>query len=399
MSPTAAVRFEVVKQVGHARLGRLTTAHGVVETPCFMPVGTLGAVKGVGPHELEAAGATVMLANLYHLALRPGIEVIERLGGIHRFCGWTKALVTDSGGFQVFSLAGRRSVDDGGVSFRSHLDGSAVRLTPDSVVEMQERIGVDLAMMLDECPPWPVTEGEAEVSLERTLRWARQSRDRHSGGATALFGIVQGGVYPRLRERAIGELAALGFDGYALGGVSVGEPQAASRDTVARCAPALPAARPRYLMGLGTPADLLFGVRHGVDLFDCVLPARNARHGLLYTRDGLLRIKNRAHRADDRPVDAACECPTCRRVPRALLHHLIRSGEITGLVLATLHNVRFFLDFMGDLRQALASGSLDASTARIARECSPSPGSSPAPGPGGQAREEEDPAPADGGVT
>jgi queuine tRNA-ribosyltransferase len=363
MSPSAGVRFEVLQRDGAARLGRLTTAHGVADTPCFMPVGTLGAVKGVGPHQLEEAGASVMLANLYHLALRPGIDVIERLGGLHRFCGWERVLVTDSGGFQVFSLGDLRSVDDDGVSFRSHLDGSAVRFTPASVVEMQERIGVDLAMVLDECPPWPVTEAAAEASLDRTTAWARRARERHRGGATALFGIVQGSVYPRLRERAIAELTALDFDGYAIGGVSVGEPPASVHQTIARCAPALPAERPRYLMGLGTPADLVHGVRHGIDLFDCVLPARNARHGLLYTRAGVLRIKNAAYRDDDGPVDPACGCPTCRRVPRALLHHLIRSGEITGQVLATLHNVRYFLDFMGDLRQAVASGSFDAVTA------------------------------------
>jgi queuine tRNA-ribosyltransferase len=366
--------FQILKRDGRARLGRLQTAHGPVDTPCFMPVGTLGAVKGLGPHELEAAGASVMLANLYHLALRPGIDAIERLGGLHRFCGWRRVLVTDSGGFQVFSLTDLRSVDDDGVSFRSHLDGKALRLTPESVVEMQERIGVDLAMVLDECPPWPVTEVLAERALDRTVAWARRSRERHHGGATALFGIVQGSVYPRLRERAIEEITALDFDGYALGGVSVGEPAAASDDVVARFAPALPEERPRYLMGLGTPDDLVHGVRHGVDLFDCVLPARNARHGLLYTRAGVVRIKNAAFRDDDRPIDPECGCPACRHVPRALVHHLIRSGEITGQVLATLHNVRFFLDFMGDLRQAVASGSFDASTARFGRRRRLSPG-------------------------
>jgi queuine tRNA-ribosyltransferase len=353
-------RFEVVKRAGSARLGRLRTAHGVVDTPCFMPVGTLGAVKGIAPHELEAAGATVLLANLYHLFLRPGIDVVERLGGLHRFCGWTRTLATDSGGFQVFSLADRRAVDDDGVSFKSHLDGATVRFEPASVVEMQERLGVDLAMMLDECPPWPIDEPAAEGALERTLRWARRSRERRRREETALFGIAQGSFYPRLRERAIRELAELDFDGYALGGVSVGEGRELSAATVARFAPTLPDDRPRYLMGLGTPADIVHGVRHGVDLFDCVLPARNARHGVLYTRAGLLRIKNAAFRDDDGPLDPDCGCPACRRVPRALLHHLLRSGEITGQVLGTLHNLRFFLDFMGDLRQAVASGSLDS---------------------------------------
>ncbi|HEX2463695.1 MAG TPA: tRNA guanosine(34) transglycosylase Tgt [Thermoanaerobaculia bacterium] len=358
-----AAIFELLARDGSARRGRLTTAHGVVETPCFMPVGTLGAVKGLGPQQLEEAGATVMLANLYHLALRPGIETIERVGGLHRFCGWSRTLATDSGGFQVFSLSDRRSVDDDGVEFKSHLDGSTVRLTPESVVEMQERIGVDLAMVLDECPPWPVTEAAAESALDRTLTWARRSRERHRGGPTALFGIVQGSTYPRLRQRAIEELEPLDFDGYAIGGVAVGEGAAASRDVVGRFAAALPDHKPRYLMGLGTPEDILHGVRCGVDLFDCVLPARNARHGLLYTRAGLLRIRNAVFRDDDRPLDPDCACPACLRVSRALVHHLIRSGEITGQVLATLHNVRFFLDFMGDLRQAVASGSLRAATA------------------------------------
>jgi queuine tRNA-ribosyltransferase len=351
------VKFEILASAGHARRGRLTTAHGTVETPCFMPVGTLGAVKGLGPHELEQAGAEVMLANLYHLVLRPGIETIERLGGLHRFCGWSGVLATDSGGFQVFSLADLRSVDDGGVDFKSHLDGSPVRLTPESVVEMQERIGVDFAMVLDECPPWPVEEKVAEAALDRTLAWARRSRERQRNSATALFGIVQGSVYPRLRERAVSEIAALDFDGYALGGVAVGEGMEASRSTVALFAKALPEDKPRYLMGVGTPEDIGHAVRCGVDLFDCVLPARNARHGMIYTRDGLLRIKNAAFRSDDRPLDPACGCPACLKVSRALIHHLIRAGEITGQVLATLHNVRFFLDFMRDLRETVASGS------------------------------------------
>jgi queuine tRNA-ribosyltransferase len=355
--------FELLARQGHARRGRLSTEHGVVETPCFMPVGTLGAVKGLAPQQLEEAGAAVMLANLYHLALRPGIETIERLGGLHRFCGWSRTLVTDSGGFQVFSLSDRRAVDDEGVEFKSHLDGATMRLTPESVVEMQERIGVDLAMVLDECPPWPVTEAVAESALDRTLAWARRARERHRGGSAALFGIVQGSVYPRLRERAIEELRPLDFDGYAIGGVAVGEGPSASRDVVERFAASLPDDKPRYLMGLGTPADLLHGVRHGVDLFDCVLPARNARHGLLYTRTGLLRIRNSAYREDERPLDPDCGCPACRRVSRALVHHLIRSGEITGQVLATLHNVRYFLDFMGKIRDAVVSGSLPAATA------------------------------------
>lgn len=335
-----------------------------------MPVATRGAVKGLGPHEIEAAGARILLANLYHLALRPGVEVIEKLGGLHRFCGWEGPMLTDSGGFQVFSLARLRNVDGAGVSFRSHVDGEAIRLTPQSVVEMQDRLGVDIAMMLDECPPWPVAEAAARASLERTLAWARRSRECHERRqrptAMALFGIVQGSFYPRLRERAVEEMVALDLDGYALGGVSVGESRELSRTTVERFAPVLPEDRPRYLMGVGTPADLLHGVRHGVDLFDCVLPARNGRHGVLFTRDGVLRIKNAVYREDERPPDERCACPTCRRASRALLHHLMRSEEMTGKVLATLHNLRFYLDFVADLRQALASGSFEETAGRIA---------------------------------
>lgn len=348
--------FEVLARDGAARRGRLTTPHGVVETPAFMPVGTLGAVKGVTPQELEDAGASVMLANLYHLSLRPGIETIAELGGLHRFTGWRGPLLTDSGGFQVWSLADRRRVDSDGVTFQSHLDGASVRFTPESVVAAQERIGVDVAMVLDECPPWPIEREAAELSLERTLGWARRAAGaRRRPEATALFGIAQGSVFRDLRERAAAELADLPFDGYAIGGVSVGEPGDERRLAVEWTAPALPADRPRYLMGVGTPDDLLHAVRHGVDLFDCVLPARNGRHGLLFSRQGLLRIKNAAFRSDPRPVDESCACPVCARVSRAFLHHLTRAGEISAAVYSTLHNLRFFLDFMAELRKAIES--------------------------------------------
>jgi len=349
-------RFEIHGRDGAARVGRLETPHGAIETPAFMPVGTLGAVKGLTPQELESAGAQVMLANLYHLSLRPGVEAIERLGGLHSFTGWRRPILTDSGGFQVFSLSGHREVDGDGVTFRSHLDGERVRFTPEQVVAAQERLGVDLAMVLDECPPWPIEEAAAERSLERTLEWARRAvAARRRPERTALFGIAQGSVFRRLRERAARELAELPFDGYAIGGVSVGEPEAERRAVVEWTAPALPEARPRYLMGVGTPEDLLHAVASGVDLFDCVLPARNGRHGLLFTRAGVIRIKNAVFRDDPRPLDAECRCPVCARVPRALLHHLVRAGEITGAVYGTLHNLRYFLDFMADLRQAIRS--------------------------------------------
>jgi queuine tRNA-ribosyltransferase len=352
--------FEVLSRSGRARRGRLTTPHGVVETPAFMPVGTLGAVKGVTPQELSAAGASIMLSNLYHLALRPGVDIIERLGGLHAFTGWPGPILTDSGGFQVFSLEGLRKVDDDGVSFRSHLDGSPLRFTPEGVVDLQARLGVDIAMVLDECPPWPIDRSAAEASWKRTLAWARRAREawRANRGEQAggLFGIVQGSVFPDLRQRAAEELAGLEFDGYAIGGVSVGEPDRERREIVEWTAPALPEDRPRYLMGVGYPEDIRHAVAQGVDLFDCVLPARNARHGVLFTRQGVLKIRNARYKDDPRPIDAECGCPACRRVPRAFLHHLSRSGELTAAVLATLHNLRFYLDFLEDIRQSISLG-------------------------------------------
>jgi queuine tRNA-ribosyltransferase len=354
--------FEVLARRGEARLGRLSTPHGVIETPAFMPVGTLGAVKGVSPQELAAAGASVMLSNLYHLALRPGIDVIEGLGGLHAFTGWPGPILTDSGGFQVFSLGALRKVDEGGVTFRSHLDGSPLRFTPENVVEMQERMGVDIAMVLDECPPWPVERETAAESWRRTLSWARRAREawtgRGGGSSGGLFGIVQGSVFRDLRERAAQDIAELDFAGCAVGGVSVGEPKQERWAVVEWTAPLLPAGKPRYLMGVGTPEDIAHAVRWGVDLFDCVLPARNARHGVLYTREGVLKIKNARFRDDPRPLDPACGCPACSRVPRAFLHHLVRAGELTGAVLATLHNLRYYLDFMAELRQAIKLGTL-----------------------------------------
>lgn len=352
-----SIEFELLAKDGAARCGRLTTPHGVIRTPAFAPVGTRGAVKGVTPIALKELGADLMLSNLYHLALRPGIETIESLGGIHSFSGWNGPILTDSGGFQVFSLARLRKLDRDGVTFRSHLDGSEVRLTPENVAGMQQRIGVDLAMMLDECPPWPVEHEEAESALERTLGWARRGRAAWKGEG-GYFGIVQGSTFRDLRERAVESLVELDFDGYAIGGVSVGEPRKERRQVVEWTAPELPSDRPRYLMGVGTPGDLLHAVQNGVDLFDCVIPSRNARHGQFYTREGVLRIKNAVFRNDPRPLDSECPCPACRSVSRAFLHHLIRAGEITGQVLGTLHNLRYYLDFMGDLREATAAGKL-----------------------------------------
>ena len=354
-----ALSFAIEATAGLARKGHLLTAHGAVETPAFMPVGTLGAVKGVPPEMLEEAGASILLSNLYHLTLRPSIDVIERLGGLHRFVGWPGPILTDSGGYQVFSLGSRRSLDDDGVTFRSHLDGSAVRFTPESVVDSQVRLGVDIAMVLDECPPHPVTHETASAAWRRTLAWERRARAAWPGGPRRLFGIVQGSSFRDLRERAVADLMPLDFDGYAIGGVSVGEPEAERKAVVEWVAPILPTDKPRYLMGVGTPEDILHAVRQGVDLFDCVLPARNGRHGVLFTRTGPLKIRNARYREDEGPIDPECQCPTCRRTSRAFLHHLHRAGELTAAVLATLHNLRFYLDFMASLRQAIGLGTLE----------------------------------------
>ena len=330
-----------------------------------MPVGTLGAVKGLAPEDLRSAGASIMLSNLYHLSLRPGVEVIESLGGLHRFVSWHGPILTDSGGYQVFSLGALRQISERGVVFRSHLDGEELELTPESVVDSQNRLGVDIGMILDECPPWPVGKKAAEEAVERTTIWAERSRRVAHSTSTSLFAIVQGSVYPDLRQRAAEALVALDFPGYAIGGVSVGEPKEQRRLVVESTSLLLPAEKPRYLMGVGTPGDILHAVQQGVDLFDCVLPSRNARHGVLFTSRGILRIKNRRYRDDVRPIDEDCACSACRSVSRAFVHHLIRSGEITGAVLATRHNIRFYLDFVQQLREAISSESLAAFASRF----------------------------------
>jgi queuine tRNA-ribosyltransferase len=363
-----ATSFRLVASDGAARSGVFSTPHGDVRTPAFMPVGTLGAVKGVPPRQLAELGADVMLCNLYHLSLRPGVGAIEALGGLHAFNGWQGPILTDSGGFQVWSLGHLRKVDEDGVTFKSHLDGSAQRLDPEMVVDLQRRLGVDVAMVLDECPAWPVSEEEAAASLARTTRWAVRAREEWSArpGPGAQFGIVQGSAFRRLRERAAADLVALGFDGYAIGGVSVGEPDDDRWSAVEWTAPLLPADRPRYLMGVGYPRDIVHAVGCGVDMFDCVLPARNARHGVLFTGNGELRIKAAAFRDDPRPVEEGCPCPTCSQVSRAFLHHLMRWDELTGQVLATLHNLRFYLDFMERVRQSIAAGKLAELATRLA---------------------------------
>ncbi len=368
--------FEVTARRGAARLGRLALDHGVVETPAFMPVGTAGAVKAATWGDLEDAGAGIVLANTYHLMLRPGGETIRRLGGLHRFVGWDRPILTDSGGFQVLSLAANRKLSEVGVLFRSHLDGASHELTPERAVELQVAdFRVDVAMALDECPPWPASEEEARLSMERTHRWAARGREAflrtRPAGRSAQFGIVQGGMYPSLRAESAAAIAALGFEGIACGGVSVGEPKELMRATVEATAPLLPAEKPRYLMGVGRPDDLLHAVGKGFDLFDCVLPTRAARHGLLYTSEGALAIKQARYREDPAPPDPACSCPTCRCHSRAYLRHLFLLGEPTAAILLTRHNLQAVLDLMRAIREALAADRFEEYAARAADRFSP----------------------------
>jgi queuine tRNA-ribosyltransferase len=340
-----------------ARAGELATAHGTIRTPAFAPVGTAASVKGLAPWELERLAPEHVLANTYHLLLRPGVEVVERLGGLHRFMGWPGPILTDSGGFQVFSLAERRKYDDDGVAFRSHLDGSLLRLTPESCVEAQRRLGADIAMALDVCPALPAGRPELARAIDVTTAWAARCRAAlPPNERTLLFGIVQGGLEVDLRLAALERLAPMGFDGFALGGFSVGEPAPAMWEAVAAVAPRLPADRPRYLMGVGTPRDLVHAVAAGVDLFDCVIPTRSARHGLLHTSRGPVVLRNARWRAADEASDPACDCPTCRRCSLAYLRHLFVAREPAVLVLATVHNLHFFLALMRRVRSAIISG-------------------------------------------
>ncbi len=351
--------FEVVAvdPGSRARAGKAQTSKGAFETPAFMPVGTYGAIKSLDPSEVAAAGCEIVLGNTYHLYLRPGADVIENLGGLHRFMGWRGPILTDSGGFQVFSLAALRRVTDEGVEFRSHLDGSLHFLTPEKAIGIQRSLGSDIAMVLDECPPATAALPELEAALTRTTAWAGRCRQAFTpDSAGALFGIVQGGPREELRRRHAEEIIEIGFDGYAIGGVSVGEPASEIHRVGASTAAVLPADRPRYLMGVGTPEDLLVMIGEGVDMFDCVLPTRNARNGTLFTWDGELHIRNEAHRQDPAPIDAECPCPACRRFSRAYLRHLFMSKEILGHRLNTLHNLTFYQQLMAGSREAIRQG-------------------------------------------
>ena len=361
--------FRVTHTEGRARAGVLSTAHGDVETPAFMPVGTQGAVKGVTHRDLLDCGAQILLSNTYHLYLRPGDDLIARRGGLHRFIGWTRPILTDSGGYQVFSLADRRTISEEGARFRSHLDGSEHLLTPEKAADIQSQLGSDIAMVFDECLALPADAAAVRASMERTLRWACRARDRFlalrdglvpgvlsTNPGQAQFGIVQGGVQPDLREESAKQTVDVGFDGYAIGGLSVGEPPDVMYDIVSRTTAFLPSDRPRYLMGVGTPEDIVEAVARGVDMFDCVLPTRNARNGQLFTRQGRINIKNAPYAEDEGPIDPSCDCYTCRTFSRAYLRHLYAVNEINAATLNTLHNLHFYLDTLRRIRESLRFG-------------------------------------------
>ncbi|MFN9390618.1 MAG: tRNA guanosine(34) transglycosylase Tgt [Betaproteobacteria bacterium] len=359
------MNFTLLATDGAARHGRIELAHGAVETPAFMPVGTYGAVKSLDPADLRALGAQIVLSNTFHLWLRPGLEVIGRHGGLHCFMGWSGPILTDSGGFQVFSLGALRKLTEEGVTFRSPVNGERMLLTPEKSMEIQRVLDSDVAMVFDECTPWPASEQAAEQSMRLSLRWARRSREAFASGRNALFGIVQGGMYEGLREQSLAGLLEIGFEGYAIGGLSVGEPKEDMRRILAHTAPRLPRDRPRYLMGVGTPADLVEAVNAGVDLFDCVLPTRNARNGWLFTRNVVLRLKNSQFRDRLDPPDPECACHTCRHFTLAYLHHLLRVNEILGSRLNTIHNLHWYHELMAGLRAAIAAGRLAEFTARF----------------------------------
>ncbi len=359
------MRFEVSATDGAARRGELTLVHGTVQTPAFMPVGTYGTVKAMSPRELVEVGAEIVLGNTFHLWLRPGLAVIEKHGGLHRFMGWDKPILTDSGGFQVFSLGELRKISEEGVRFQSPINGDKLFLTPEEAMRIQRVLDSDIVMVFDECTGYPATRELAAESMELSLRWAERSKRAHEGNRNALFGIVQGGMYEDLRDASLGALAAMGFDGYAIGGVSVGEPMDEMAPIGAHTAPGRPAAPPRYLMGVGTPEDLVDAVAHGIDMFDCVMPTRNARNGWLFTRAGDVKIKNAKHREDLSPLDSQCACFTCRNFTRAYLHHLHRANEILGARLNTIHNLHYYLELMHGMREAIVAGEFSGFRARF----------------------------------
>ena len=369
MSEARPFAFAVEATCGAARAGRIETAHGAIKTPAFMPVGTAATVKGMTPEALAATGTEIVLGNTYHLMLRPGAERIARLGGLRRFMNWPGPVLTDSGGYQVMSLAKLRAIDEQGVAFQSHIDGSRHLLTPERAVEVQRLLGATIAMVLDECIAYPAAEAEAAEAMRRSMRWAERSKAAFAAApGHALFGIVQGGAFPALRAESAAALRAMGFDGYAIGGLAVGEGQALMFETVEATAALLPAGRPRYLMGVGKPADLAGAVGRGIDLFDCVLPTRSGRTGQAFTRRGPVNLRNARHADDARPLDAGCDCPVCRSYGRAYLHHLVRAGEILGAVLLTWHNLHYYQALMAAIRAAIVAGNFADFAADLAEE-------------------------------
>jgi queuine tRNA-ribosyltransferase len=347
------MKFDLITTDGGARRGQLHLAHGTIQTPVFMPVGTYGTVKAMAPAELTETGFEMLLSNTFHLWLRPGLEVIEKFGGLHRFMGWDKPILTDSGGFQVFSLGKLRKITEEGVKFASPINGDKLFLTPEISMQIQRTLNSDIVMIFDECTPYPATEREAADSMRMSLRWAARSKAAHAGNPNALYGIVQGGMFESLRDESTRDLIAMDFDGYAIGGLSVGEPKEDMQRILAHTAPQLPADKPRYLMGVGTPSDLVAAVGQGIDQFDCVLPTRNARHGILFTRRGEIRIRNARWKTDTAPIDDECTCHTCTHFSRAYVHHLIRANEILGARLATIHNLHYYHRLMAGIRAAI----------------------------------------------
>ncbi len=359
------MKFDLLATDGSARRGQLSLAHGIVQTPAFMPVGTYGTVKAMSPAELTEIGFEMVLSNTFHLWLRPGLEVIEKFGGLHRFMGWDRPILTDSGGFQVFSLGKLRKITEDGVKFASPINGDKLFLTPEISMQIQRTLNADIVMIFDECTPYPATETEAADSMRLSLRWAARSKAAHAGNPNALYGIVQGGMFEALRDESARALIDMDFDGYAIGGLSVGEPKEDMTRILAHTAPQLPADKPRYLMGVGTPADLVHAVGQGIDQFDCVLPTRNARHGILFTRRGEMRIRNARWKTDTAPIDDECTCPTCTHFSRAYVHHLIRAGEILGARLATIHNLHYYHRLMAGMRSAIEAGCFAEFTAQF----------------------------------
>ena len=353
------MRFERLAQDGAARRGRLIFPRGEVDTPAFMPVGTYGTVKAMTPEELEELGAQIVLGNTFHLMLRPGTEIIQKHGDLHDFMHWERPILTDSGGFQVFSLAKLRKLTEQGVTFRSPVNGDRVELTPERSMAVQRALGSDIVMSFDECTPFPASETQAADSMRLSMRWAQRSRDAHGDSPSALFGIVQGGMHRDLRLESAERLREIGFDGYAVGGLAVGEPADVREVVLDYTVPTLPEDRPRYLMGVGTPEDIVEAVRRGVDMFDCVIPTRNARNGFLYTREGVMRIRNAKFAEDTRPIDASCECYTCRHYSRAYLRHLDKCGEILGARLNTIHNLHYYQALMHAIREAIVAERLE----------------------------------------